>query len=151
MPPVVTASDYLVLNSVPLATPAWRIVGLSPLLDDAPFRWENYIVPGADGRLAGDASLDEWPLAFNMIIDGRYQDDGTLRADPVMGAVLNREQLASTTGVGTAVTAVWHRRNSTTRTFTVQHRGFTGSTRKTHLIRTVLNLLVPAGVLGAPV
>lgn len=151
MAPFITADEYLEVNSVPLATPAWRIIGLSPLLDDAPTRGENEIIPHAQGRLENPLYVDQWPLALNMIINGTYKDDGTLHTNPRMGLITNRETLDATIGIRQSVTAVWHRFDGSTRTATVQVIGFTTSTKTVALGRLVLNLIVPAGVLGAVV
>lgn len=151
MPPLITSDVYISVNSIVLATPAYRVVGYSPLLDDAPPRGENTVIPHVDGRLANPLHLDEWPLAFNMIVDGRYLNDGTAYADPRMGLITNREYLNANIGVRQSVPLAWRRFNGTTRSATCQVVGFTGFSVKTHLARTVLNLIVPAGVLGAPV
>jgi hypothetical protein len=52
MPDVITASEYLIINSTPLATPAWRITDLTPLWSGPDLRGGDRVLPGATGVIA---------------------------------------------------------------------------------------------------
>lgn len=150
--PTITASEYLTINSVPLATPAWKTVDVAPLFDSAPQRGENRVVPHANGRVAYLRRNDEWPIQLNLVIFGAYDQNGVLASNKRLQLLTNIEYLKTNvvaptgTGDGTR-TAVWTQAGGTTKTAPVHVLRLTcaqivpGSAS----VRAVLELVVPAG------
>jgi hypothetical protein len=65
VPDVITASEYLIINSVPLATPAWRLTSLVPL-------WSSADLVGSDRRLpkAGVRAFRRRATATRIVLPG---------------------------------------------------------------------------------
>lgn len=153
MPTVITADEYLTVNSIPLATPGWRALSMAPLLDDPPMRGADGLIPQASGRRPFIRRRDSDVRTFPFAVFGHFDHEGTPYDDRRMGAIENLEYLkanlgiASSSGDGT-VPAVWHRRDDSEWIADVHVIGFVGA-RKVGggvVIRTTLDLSIPAGI-----
>lgn len=149
--PVIVEDTWLEINSIPLATPAWLITDLSPLLDSASVRGQDRLLPGAAGVRPLLRRRTVTRLTFPVVIFGDVDQDGATIADPRMGMVTNKEYLETNLGIGLTVDdgtvpAIWHRRNATTKTADVHVLGFHGSrTLGEFTLRTTLDISIPAG------
>lgn len=118
MPDLITATEYLEINSVPLATPAWRITDLTALNRSAEQRGTDRLLP-----LAGIRSLPRHPTVTSFVLPfrvwGHMDREGTPYADPRAGLKANLAVLHSAifdpvqTGDGTR-SATWHQAGGTT-------------------------------------
>lgn len=147
----VTRTWYLEINSVPLATHAWEIPDLSPLLDSGTLRGTDRLLPGAAGVRALPRRRTVTVLTFPLDVVGDVDDDGVAIADPNEGvnehmAYLNANLgFASATGDGT-VPAVFHRGDLPSWTADVHFLGFKGSQKLGEfLVRTTFDISIPAG------
>lgn len=79
--PQITRAEYLSIDGIPLATPAWEILDLAPLWDAANVRGRDRLIPGAAGvipyRRRNTVSVRSLPL----VIFGSYDQDGNLATD----------------------------------------------------------------------
>lgn len=149
MPDVITASEYLIVNSTPLATPAWRLTDLTPLWSSAEVRGSDRILPGAPGVRA----MRRRPTATRLILPGVVWGDrnreNTPYGDVRTGLHTNIAALQAavieppTTGDGT-VAATWVI-PGTDRTANVHVLAFTPTKLSPRSIRFVLELSIPTG------
>lgn len=121
MPTIITATAYLEVNGVPLATPAWRLQSLTPLKQGATLRGASTVVPAATGRKSNRRRVDEKTIRLGLWLFGVYDKTGTLRANARAGIELNNDDLQSSLGIASAtgdgtVTAIWHRYAGDTKT-----------------------------------
>jgi hypothetical protein len=111
MPNVITRSTYLEINSVPLATPAWRILDLSRLHGLA-VRGSDRIMPGANGMRAQRRRRTIYSQSLPLLVVGRYDREGNVLSNVYDGLDDNIDYLMTNViePPSTAtVTAVWHR------------------------------------------
>lgn len=144
----ITRTNYLEVNSVPLSTPAWYVHNLEPALLSRTLRGSDLVLPGAPGRRRRRRRIDEHIAQLEMTIRGKLKWDGTVYSDVTTGFVTNCEQLLANLGFAnaTAVTATWHRRDSSTKTASVDIVGFTIADLGTFRDgKAVLELAIPAG------
>lgn len=145
MPTVITRDQYLEVNSVPLATPAWRILDLSKLygLD---VRGSDRLLPGADGLRATRRRIDQRVIGLPFIVIGAADHEGTTNADPYEGLDDNIDYLMTNVVAPTTTTrtAVWHRANGNV-SAAVFVEGLTPDTWGNGWVRFVLELSIPAG------
>ena len=158
MPTIVTPTEYLTVNGVVLATPAWDAVTYAPLWDIPGSRGSNIVIPYARGRTAKRRWFDELVVQLPLIIKGERDQDNNVNADTRAGLLTNVEYLqnnlgfaiAGGSGTGT-VTASWVRPNGTTKTAPVQpippltlaDLGGPGQTR--NAMTATLELVFPTG------
>jgi hypothetical protein len=86
-------SEYLEFNGVPLSTPAWEALDLSPAYDAAPLRGEDRLIPEAQGRRALHQIVDELSFVIPLAVWGFKDWDDNEYADPMMGLLTNLEFL----------------------------------------------------------
>jgi hypothetical protein len=102
VPPLITRTVYLEINSVPLATPAWEVGDLTPLLDGADEKGGDRDLPHGTAVAyprRPRVTVRDVPLA----IFGDFDQDGTPHADIDAGFVTNLAYLqANVLGAGTA-------------------------------------------------
>jgi len=80
--PTITQFEYVEINSVPLATPAWEILDLAPIWDAAPIRDHNLLLPFAKGTDPQRGVVDEFTCQLPFIVYGDMDQEG----DPYMDA-----------------------------------------------------------------
>lgn len=148
---VITRTHYLELNAVPLATPAWEIPDLSPLLDSPALRGGDRVKPGADGATATRRVRSAYIVTLPLDIFGDLDADGNPYTTPLEGFQEHRDYLetgcgfALTTGDGT-VPAVFHRGGLAAVGADVHFLGFKGTTTLSEfVIRTTFDISIPAG------
>lgn len=102
---------YAEINSVPLDTYGWRVIdtGYDELLNSAPVRGENLILPGAPGRRDFDPVEDQKAVSIPLLISGSFDEDGTPVAVPSSGMFTHRDYLTASLGLRSTVTMVFHR------------------------------------------
>lgn len=152
--PQITDPTYLEVNGVPLATPAWRITDLSPLLDLGPFKGGNKSLPLATG---GDRPYPRRKRTVTrtlpMDIFGDFDIEGEDESDPVQGVINHMIYLAQNLGAADDATnedgtveAVWHLPNSSLLFAHVHVEGLLGTTDVAPgVLRTTLDLSFPYG------
>lgn len=152
MPPLVTRTEWLVVNGVPLSTPAWWITNLDPELLSAPaIRGDDLLVPHATGVLPNRRRITATVKQLAMVVSGNNASDGTVNSNWRTGLITNVEYLnanlglASATGAGT-VTATWHRWDGSTKTAAVHVLGLVTQPLVQRHISAVLTLSIPLGV-----
>lgn len=146
MPPVVTRTAYLEINSVPMATPAWRILDLSPLYGRR-MRGDLVQVPYTAGAIGYQHRIDYRSVTLPMDVYGRYQSDGSTHGNAYQGLDDNIDYLlANVVEPGAAaVTAVWHRATADTKTASVFVESFEPTRWGSGFVRFGLELSIPAG------
>lgn len=150
MPQAVTATEYLEINSVPLATRAWRILNLTALYRPADVRGDSRIVPGAAGRTAYLLEKDETILSFPFAVFGTYDRNDAIvtnkRHQLVDNLLYLRTNVLDPPTATPTRTAVWHLPNgSTTKSASVQVIGFVPVRKAPTWVTGTLELRVPAG------
>ena len=79
---------YAEINDVPLDTYGWRVIqpgGYDELLNSAPVRGENLVMPGARGRRPYDPVEDQKTVSIPMLVEGEFDEDGTPAAKASAG------------------------------------------------------------------
>lgn len=154
--PVVASgvTEYLEINSYPLASPAVRLLDLSPLWTFG-YRRFPVPVPYVSGSAPHPVRYEEVIVSLPGKIFGHVDSDGAAIADYRAGLTARMDELFTavlaevTTGDGTRA-AVWHRADGTTRIADVQVAGFEAQTPVAMELDFTLELAVPAGVWVAP-
>lgn len=95
MPYVITQTEYVEINSVPLSTPAWETVDLSPLWDTPPTRGDDRVVPYQEGVTPLQRIYGAWPVSLPMVIYGDRNSNDVAQADPRIGLRANIDELQS--------------------------------------------------------
>lgn len=94
MPYVITRpSEYIEVNAVPFATPAWEAMDLSAFYDMAALRGEDRVISMAPGRAPVRQLLDEFTAVIPLSVSGFRDWDDNEYADPMLGLLLNIEHL----------------------------------------------------------
>lgn len=152
MPPLIVSTEYLEINSVPLATPAWDVVDYSPLYDEKPVRHANRIIPNVTGRAGYMPVGDEKRVMLRMVIKGERNHENTVYANPRVGLWTNiaylRTNVVAPTGTGDGTrAATWHLPDgTTTKTANVQViPPLSLSELGLYAVRAVLEFIIPAG------
>lgn len=150
MADLITSDEYLIINSVPLATPAWRLTSLVPLWSGAEVRGQDRILPGVNGVRAYKRRPTVTSLVFRGIVFGLQDREGTPYADFRAGLHANLDVLLTqivepvTTGDGTHA-ATWVR-PGTDKTADVHVVGFTTSDGAVPWeVAFALEISIPAG------
>lgn len=149
--PTITATEYLEINSVPLATPAWRLTDLTSLYDEADVRGDDILIPHSAGVLAQPRRRTVTKKALPIVVFGDYDLDGVAHTDPREGLAINTAYLMTNvvappgTGDGTR-DAVWHLWDGSTKAADVHVLGGLGLKRKNPItVEGVLVISIPAG------
>jgi hypothetical protein len=90
---VVTRSEYLTVDSVPLSTPAWETLDLSELNDGPGVRGEDFVVPQIRGSLARQRTTDARTVNIPIVIFGDKSSTGAVHANPRQGLLTNIDEL----------------------------------------------------------
>lgn len=150
MPDVITFDEYLEVNSIPLATHAWRITSLVPLWAGPELRGEDRLIEDVSGLRPYRRVVTATHVALPMMIFGHKNREGTAYGDARLGLHTNWDVLYTglltppLTTAGT-VTAVWHK-PGTDRTAAVHVLGLAVREFSPQSIRATLQLSIPAGV-----
>lgn len=151
MPDVITASEYLVINDYPFATPAARITSLVPLFrGPASRRGNDLVMNGANGRRPYARILDTTELVFAGTIWGDRDREGVAHSTPRAGLTLNLDEihaevLAIPATVAGTVEAEWHRADGATWTADVIVEDFTVRALSPRAVEFALTISIPAG------
>ena len=86
---VVTASEYVAIDDVPLATPAWVATDLSELNDGPENRGENLVIPRRPGSVFRPKVREERIANIPMVIFGDRDPEGNTYADSRQGLIDN--------------------------------------------------------------
>lgn len=148
MPDVITASEYLVINSVPLATPAWRITDLTPLWSGADLRGRDRVKPGAEGATPVRRVLAATRLVLPGVVFGTHNREGTPYGDVRTGLrtnldVLHTQVVDPPAGDGTHA-ATWVL-PGTDKTADVHVVGFSTRAFSPAAVRFTIELSIPSG------
>lgn len=144
--------EYLVVNGITLCIRAFQITSLAALLDDAPLRGDDRIVPGATGVLPYKRRRTVSVRTLPLFVDGAWDRLDAAVANPRNGLIANLEWLKANLGIALAsgdgtVTAVWHRPDGSTKTAAVHVLGLIGVQKTSPATAmTTLDLSIPAGV-----
>lgn len=102
--PVITHAEYLAINAVPLATPAWVITDLTPLWEGAEVRGDDRLLPGVAGVKKYRRRATVTRKALPMLVFGQFDQDGNAYADPRAGLWTNiaylRTNVVDPTNIG---------------------------------------------------
>ena len=146
MPNVITRSTYLEINSVPLATPAWRILDLSRLHGLA-VRGSDRVMPTTEGMRAYRRHLTTYTLSLPLLVEGRFDREGNANSNVYDGLDDNVDYLHTNVVLppSTAtVAATWHRAGGN-KTANIHVEGFEPQAWGNGWIRFNLDISVPAG------
>lgn len=148
----ITTTEYLEVNGVPLATPAWQITNLLPeMVSGATLRGSDIVIPHATGVLANKRRITATVKQFHMQIFPFKKWDNTAYTDRLTGLMTNTEYLTANLGLAYAtgdgtVTATWHRQDATTKSASVTVTSFTTRDLGMAIVEGVLELSVRDGV-----
>jgi hypothetical protein len=95
MPDVITATEYVEINSVPLATPAWRCANLTSLFMPPRVRGSDRRIPYAKGEDPLRRIYDKAEHSLPLLIWGNRKRDGTNHTNVRDGLVANIDILES--------------------------------------------------------
>jgi hypothetical protein len=90
---VVNLATHLVIDGVPLSTPAWEHTNLYDLFGAAKVRGDNLVMPGAVGVRPLRRRPTETPRTINITVFGDRAPDGTAQTDPIAGLHANLDAL----------------------------------------------------------
>lgn len=150
MPPVITYTRYLEISGIPLATPAWKVIDLAPLLDGPDLRGADRLVPGAVGVRPYPRRATVSIRTLQMVIFGDRSLEGTPYANRRDGidtnvAYLVDNLLAPPGGNGTRL-AILHLQNGSMKSAYVH---VLSPLRLGHIgpgaVRGALDLSIPSG------
>jgi len=85
----VTATEYIEIGGVPIATPAWIATDLSELNDGPDNRGENLVVPRRPGAIFRSKVRDAKIANIPIVIFGDRDPDNNTYADPRQGLIDN--------------------------------------------------------------
>ena len=155
--PVVNRTEYVEINSVPLATPAWWVQDPTPLLDRGPLRGADRIIPFTDGQQALQRRTDEFRVVLALYVTGAADQNGTLASNQRSQLTTNIDYLLTNVFTPNSSspwtrTLNYHRADSTTKTApcivvppfapVVVNRG------RGTMVLGALDIIIPAGVLS---
>lgn len=149
--PTVTRSPYVDIDGVPLATPAWEVLDLAPLLAGPDQRGSDVLIPGAAGVLPQPRRATVSKRSLPMVVYGDYDQDGAAVADGAAGLIANLDHLRANvtdpTGVGDGTrTLTLHLTGGATRTCPVHVEGMDLGDEGVPAVRAVLRLSFPSGM-----
>lgn len=150
MADLITAAEYLEINSTPMATPAWRITSLVPLWGGPSLRGDDRLIEGVAGLRPYRRLVTATRVALPLVIWGDANREGTPYSDVRIGLHTNMDALVAAivtpplTTAGT-YTATWHK-PGTDRSAAVHVLGLAVRELSVRSIRATLQLSIPAGV-----
>lgn len=86
---VTNFDHHLVIDDVPLSTPAWEHINLYGLYSSGAVRGDNRVMPGAVGVRALRRRPTQTNRTLDLVIFGDRQPDGTPNADAIAGLFAN--------------------------------------------------------------
>lgn len=89
----ITATEYIEIDGVPIATPAWIATDLSELNDGPQNRGENLIIPRRPGAIFRSKISDAKIANIPVVIFGDKDAEGNAHADPRKGLIDNINSL----------------------------------------------------------
>lgn len=144
--PVLIETEYLEVNSVPLATMAWWIPSLKSLRGGVRWRGSDLLVPGAPGQRARARRRDAKAFVFELVVMGGHDQYAAPQTPRQAGLDTNLDYLHANLGVGSLVTAVWHRWGGATKSASVIPMiGEDVNQLTDEWVSTTLTLVCPAG------
>jgi hypothetical protein len=81
--------QHLVINNVPMSTPAWEHLNLYALYSGANVRGQNRVMPGAVGVMPLRRRPTETNRTLQLAVYGNQSWDGTPYSDPIAGLATN--------------------------------------------------------------
>jgi hypothetical protein len=146
MATVITRTQYLEINSTPLATPAWRITDLSRLYG-LETRGSDRILPGADGMLPYRRRVTSKIVGLPLLVSGAQDHEAGANSDIYEGLDDNIDYLIEhvATPGASPYAAVWHRANGAVEA-DVQIEGFSPEAWGRGWVRFTLEISIPAGI-----
>lgn len=82
-------AQHLVIDYIPLSTPAWEVTNLQVLMSGPATRGENRLIPGATGVRPLRHRPTEKTVTLEMAVFGDREPDGTPRPDAEAGVWAN--------------------------------------------------------------
>lgn len=151
MPDVITATEYLEINSIPLATPAWRITDLVPLWAGPDLRGEDVTIEDQPGELAYRSEIHSTRVALELVIWGHRDRENVAYGSVREGLKANRAALQTGIVLPPMTTrgthpAVWHQAGGTTVSAAVKVLGMPVRELSPRAIRATLQLKIMGGV-----
>lgn len=125
---VTNFAHHLVINNVPLSTPAWEHTNLYALYSSANVRGQNRVMPGAVGVMPLRRRPTETSRTIALVVFGDRAWDGSTYTDAKAGLVTNLDHLLTNvidpllTANSTAVAQIVG--NGATRVASLQVLGF---------------------------
>lgn len=146
MPTVINRATYLEINSVPLATPAWRITDLSKLYGLA-VRGEDRLIPATSGSRAYRRWIASRVVGLPLLVEGARTHEDVVNANVWSGLDANVDYLMTNVVLPPATatySAIWHRASGNL-TAEVHVEGFEPEAWGHGWTRFRLELSIPAG------
>lgn len=145
----VTRDVYAVLNSVPLATPAWQCTNPLELLKPAQRRGQDRVIPGAAGVRVKKRRAAPTRRQLQLVIWGAHKWDGTEHPSADVGVQRNLDHLTDNlwSATGAAVTAVLYLPDSTSVTGSIHVESIDWEFHDYDATVTI-DLTIPAGALA---
>lgn len=88
-----TSDESITIDGIPLNTPAWIVTDASDLLNGAPSRGADILIPGRRGTLARRRSMDATEVLLPVVVFGDKSPNGTPYADVRQGLLENLDAL----------------------------------------------------------
>lgn len=95
MPDVILETEYVEINGVPLATPAWMVMDLSPLWDVPGVRGSDRRIPYAEGEQPLRRIYDAKRVVLPLLIFGEANRANVPYADHRVGLLTNFDELVA--------------------------------------------------------
>ena len=86
---LVTATEYITIDGVPLSTPAWTTTDLTELLDGPENRGSNLVIPRRPGAIFRAKIRDSKIVNIPIVIFGDRDAENNVHADPRQGLIDN--------------------------------------------------------------
>lgn len=146
MPTVITRDQYLEINTVPLATPAWRILDLSRLYGLV-VRGSDRVIPGTAGVFPHARRVTLRTIGLPILVEGARDHEGVAHSNAYDGLDINIDYLIANVVEPVAPEgspAVWHRASGNVEA-DVHVEAFEPQAWGRGWVRFMLDLTVPAG------
>lgn len=150
----ITSTEYVVLNGVPMHTPAWEILNLAELWQGPPSRGSDDVIPGAGGVRPNPRRANTRLVSLEICVTGTRDWEGQPYGDARVGLEENlnylRAYVTDPTNVGTGlITCVLHMPSGATRQGDVHVETFEFQGDGPTAVQGHIDLSIPAGSLSA--